>query len=216
MPFDREKAYLINLKRRPDRLVSSLGVLKTKLGFENVERINAFETCSMPFFNLEKLKESERGCFRSHIEAWKRLIRSDTEDYAFVFEDDVGLDTKRSIKDYEGLEKFISTTNFDVINLCIHIKGENEMVYNTSIFPFVEKRRKNLSFYPHKTTMFGLGSYIISKKGAKKLLELIYLSEDKIVLPVDTFVFGHRELLDIFLSNKNFFYQKRELGSDIL
>ena len=218
-----DKVYLINLCNRTDRLNSSLDVLKTRAGFSSVERVPALKKSNLPFFDKKLLSNSERGCFQSHIETWKKIIKSD-RDYAFVFEDDVMLEKSHNPDDFSILRTFLETSfeQIDMINLCLNIKGESDIIDGIGYFPLEEhmystitQKSKTLTFFPHKSTMFGIGSYVITKHGAAKLLEMIYLNESNINTPIDTYIFNHREYLNVFLVNKNLFYQDRTLGSDI-
>lgn len=220
------EAYVINLKKRPDRLENALSVLNDVDGLDfNVNVVEAFERSNLPFFNNDKLSNAQKGCFRSHIECWKSIIASEKTDddtMFFVFEDDICEDKQRTKDEWENVFNLLEHENADLINLCIHIKGSEEVVNDFNDYPLssnlrntIRKSQNKHIFYKNKSTMFGLCSYILTKKCAKKILEYIYMHEVPINCPVDVFIFEIRYMLNIYLSNKNFFFQNSEFGSDI-
>jgi len=129
------------------------------------------------------------GCYLSHVTLWKKLLESNNE-YMLIFEDDViplcnNLDNK--------INNLISEKNdFDILLLGYRIKDKKIMKITKNI------SRCNLFVLSH--------SYIISKKGAKKLLKYAFPVE----IQLDNFI-SFYSLFDkdfkIYYSNKMLFEQ---------
>jgi glycosyl transferase family 25 len=101
------------------------------------------------------------GCAQSHKEIWKKLVKDDKTDYYLILEDDAIL-SKESVEIIKKLEPKIREHSIDFINLsCIHsgcsfVKTEfkiDNYEFGKPIFPLC------------------LTGYIITKKGAQKLLD---------------------------------------------
>jgi glycosyl transferase family 25 len=87
--------YVINLKRRPDRLEK----FYERINFpkEKINVINAFDGKNYVNENISekqlynrlpnKLLPGEKGCFISHIMAYKDIIKND-KNFSMIFEDD--------------------------------------------------------------------------------------------------------------------------------
>lgn len=90
------KAYVINLDRRPDRLVRFRDVAdRLGFGFERIPAVdgNAPElqerAAKLPLgWRKQKMGPYTLACFESHRQAWCRLLDSG-EPYALIMEDDV-------------------------------------------------------------------------------------------------------------------------------
>lgn len=141
--------------------------------------------------------ESMKGCAWSHIKTWERIV-NDQIDMALIMEDDV----VPISSDYEN--EVISViddtpTDFDVLTLHNSMNSVTDMgwvfrnltsmlgIYN----PMSSKVSKKL-YRPQ--CMYGTMSYIVSLKGAKKLLQLI----DKISFHVDITIFSNYNNLIIY------------------
>ena len=80
--------YVINLKRRPDRLE----LFKKNCPLDN-SKINRFEavdgklSTSIPD-NFKSLSKGEVGCFLSHKLLWEKTLKQKDSDYSIIFEDD--------------------------------------------------------------------------------------------------------------------------------
>jgi glycosyl transferase family 25 len=133
------------------------------------------------FAGRKFIKIGEGGCFISHYMLWKELYESDIDSY-LILEDDADV-----LFDNGGIGRFLSEPKpeFDMI-LCQsvsphHINGKKAFEYMT------DKINVKLSrgFCDWETTE-GTTGYILSKSGAKKLLE--YYQENKMLNPVDNFI----------------------------
>ena len=79
--------YVINLKKRPDRLIK----FKKNCPLKNVKTINAVDGKlygkELDSIYINKLNKGEKGCFLSHINLWKKQVKEEKE-YVIIFEDD--------------------------------------------------------------------------------------------------------------------------------
>lgn len=117
----------------------------------------------------DKCNEGQLGCFLSHFQLWKYIIKSNL-DMAIILEDDV--------KIYSNFNKIIDTVyenlpvKFDYVHLFIHPDKQN--------IQYLEG--KDGDIIPAEDN-FGTVAYIISLRGAKRLVKLTELL--KIQAPVD-------------------------------
>lgn len=117
----------------------------------------------------EKCNEGQLGCFLSHFQLWKYIIKSNL-DLSIVLEDDVklyGNFNKIIDKVYENLP-----VKFDYVHLFIHPDKQN--------IQYLEG--KDGDIIPAEEN-FGTVAYMISLRGAKRLVKLTELL--KIQAPVD-------------------------------
>ena len=168
------KGFVINLKRRPDRLKRFVKNVQTHLSSVDIEVIEAEDGNSIDLqdkFILENVNEwnfkflRERtlrgiiGCCLSHLKCYKKIIDSN-ENYCIIFEDDCSV--KKSIVNLdEIIKKLVIPEKFGIIFLNdewsekkrkdTHIKSLSQ--YNTISY--------------EKTTE----SYIVSKEFAKILYD---------------------------------------------
>ena len=173
---DKIKIYLINLDRRVDRL-------------------NAFDTISpikytrfsgidgnllKPNKQLQKIFEGNNynmraglvGCAMSHIKLFIDLINSgdDTESF-LIMEDDVTFVPNFTEKIEHVITK-LKDLDWDFIYLGHHLypNHKTDDSYDKNVNIILEKWSSNLSLIK---SMGGFFSYLINKKGAKKLLDFI-------------------------------------------
>jgi GR25 family glycosyltransferase involved in LPS biosynthesis len=111
------KKYVINLKRRCDRLET----FKKLCPYNDVEVIDAFDGQNIDnnnnkdlYYKIKNHKKSyditnsELGCFTSHMHVWKKIIDSDTT-HNLIFEDDaIFSDNFKTEIDKIELDKYIS------------------------------------------------------------------------------------------------------------
>ena len=90
--------YVINLKRRPERLINFVKTNNSELpNFKVFEGVDG--SCLEKSFAVHSLfstgdfnfRRGIIGCALSHIEIWKKLVRDAGSDYTLVFEDDAKL-----------------------------------------------------------------------------------------------------------------------------
>lgn len=121
---------------------------------------------------------ASQGIALSHLSAWKKISKSNNE-YCIVLEDDAKFYPYYSI---ETLETMINDTpsDFDILYLGTVIDSESDypLTYNitgtiSSMLNINNKNNKNIN-NNIKIPKFSYGAhaYLLSKKGAKKLIEL--------------------------------------------
>jgi GR25 family glycosyltransferase involved in LPS biosynthesis len=145
----------------------------------------------------DKCSEGQLGCFLSHFQLWKHIIKSNI-DLAIVLEDDV--------KIYNNFNKNIDTiyenlpVKFDYVHLFIHPDKQN--------IQYLEG--KDGDIIPAEDN-FGTVAYIISLRGAKRLVKLTELL--KIQAPVDrqiNFCIQHN-FIKAFMIKKPFLLTQGEI-----
>jgi GR25 family glycosyltransferase involved in LPS biosynthesis len=145
----------------------------------------------------DKCSEGQLGCFLSHFQLWKYIIKSNI-DLAIVLEDDV--------KIYNNFNKNIDTiyenlpVKFDYVHLFIHPDKQN--------IQYLEG--KDGDIIPAEDN-FGTVAYMISLRGAKRLVKLTELL--KIQAPVDrqiNFCIQHN-FIKAFMIKKPFLLTQGEI-----
>lgn len=185
--------YIISLKKDQNRYIQSMKYLQDA-GINNVKKFEAIDGNELeltldnigykhPYVNVSlssqynlyngrtKFRElpskGALGCYLSHVTLWKKLLESNN-DYMLIFEDDIiPLDNNLDDK----INKLIlEKDDFDILLLGYKIEDKETI-----------KVSDNLS----RCTFFVLlHSYIISKKGAEKLLKYVFPIE----MQLDNFI----------------------------
>ena len=113
------------------------------------------------------------GCAISHIKLWETFLNGEDK-FLIIMEDDVYLKPKFNKNLYNYLNHL--PNNFDISYLLIHPNKSFQNLFNKSI---------NINGYVKKGFgQWGTVAYILSRKGAKKLLELakpIYKPIDEMI-----------------------------------
>jgi len=118
---------------------------------------------------IEKCNSGQLGCYLSHYQVWKYILENNL-DLAIVLEDDV--------KIYKNFNRIINTiydnlpVKFDYVHLFVHPDKQK--------IEYLEAKEGDI--IPAEDN-FGTVAYIISLRGAKRLLKLTQLL--KIQAPVD-------------------------------
>jgi GR25 family glycosyltransferase involved in LPS biosynthesis len=177
------KTYVINLKRRKDRLEKFYNQFpKTKSWdcerFEAVDgkliKINGeFPLGIKHLFRNNDFgwREGVVGCAMSHIKLWQKLVADDENDSYIIYEDDVEFAECYTWKLYNVLQKI--TFSWDMLflgHLVCYEEQTNHRVENDEL-----PNWEMMSDYivPRRTSWLGTASYMISKMGAQKLLDYI-------------------------------------------
>jgi phosphorylcholine metabolism protein LicD len=181
--------WVINLKRRPDRLNTTINRLK-KIGI--IPKVyNALDSKSEELINYYKnIKEPKRSigeyaCYLSHKTLWM-YIYSLNIPYAIIFEDDIVFEDNISKKDI--LDRINDSKGFNII--------------------FLGHCYSDVKTFKNPLTLVGTGlclhSYIITRHAIKKLLD----NDDLYSQPIDIEIqkFCKKELCYISntLSSNNF------------
>ena len=201
-PLDNKlHIFVINLKRRPDRknLIESR---LNDLGIMNYEITEAIDGKELPDDLSEVydektakqihrvLKKTEVACALSHINIARKIIEQNIE-YAIILEDDAELTV--------GLKNFIKNFNLKQNRFDFLILGSfsSNQLHNGKLktkeapYKLIEKQSityldkiefniENISIhkahYPSQTLdfVFGTHAYVLSNRGAKKLLQINY------------------------------------------
>lgn len=170
--MNRLKTYVISLNK-PDKLLNQLN----DLGFAT----ELFNGINGNTINLDTIKKhfnpywfniappSTLGCAMSHLGVWKKFLMT-KEQHCLILEDDVIFENKFS---KEKINQVISYTpkNFDLLYLgcfdSIIFKYAMTLLSNAGSF-------KKINKYINKPSVaLATHAYIISRKGAKKLIKLL-------------------------------------------
>ncbi|XWV24516.1 glycosyl transferase family protein [Tupanvirus deep ocean] len=168
------KVLWINLDRSRKRalymeeLLSQHGIINTRIKAVDGVDIRDPELNSICYIN-RRLTRTENACTCSHIKALKYFVESMEDECVVIFEDDVSFEflplipfdwpelMKNLPKDYEVIQLAITHENGDISNVLV--KTDPSMKYYCS------------------------AAYLITKTGAKKLLDRYYSQEyGKIIL----------------------------------
>ena len=175
------QVYVINLKRRSDRLKK----FKKDCEYKNVIVIEAFDGMNISkniynkniYYKIKNHRYSkditnpEIGCFVSHMSTWKKIINSDTK-YNLIFEDDVILsDNFKKRLEKIDLYKYIDNILY-VGGRCVPEFIMNKK-YGIDINDKLVKHNLNIKFN-WEQQFRGLFGYIITKRFA----EILYYSFD--------------------------------------
>ena len=198
--FSKIKIVILTLKEYPDRLkyIDKLIINLAKLGinYEIVYGINGknikiyntehnhikllynnFETYYYDItkrLNKTLMGNGILGCTWSHLNIYNKIINDKNYDKYLIFEDDAHL--------YASLDEVYNTLNNlpEDFDLC-HI-GESDY------YPFLQKKKINEYFYTiHKRFFNRLTSYIVSKKGALKIINYV---NNFINIPADDIIYN--------------------------
>jgi glycosyl transferase family 25 len=220
LPLKMDK-YIISLKKDNDRYIQSIKYLQ-EYGVNNVNKFEAIDGNELeltldnirykhPYVNVSlssqynlyngrtKFRELPSkgaiGCYLSHISLWEKLLKSNN-DYMLIFEDDI-LPLDNNLDD--KINKLVlEKDDFDVLLLGYRIEDKKTI-----------KITDNIS----RCTFFVLShSYIISKKGAEKLLKYAFPIE----MQLDNFI-AFNNLLNkdfkTYYTNKMLFKQSNHKSS---
>jgi glycosyl transferase family 25 len=192
------KVVVLHLSKFPERLEKLKEVLKefTKINIEfeifngvigsNIEIMNTenryikllkynndfryYDTRAR--INRKFMKPGELGCAWSHLNIYKKLINDNEYDNYLVIEDDVVL-----LKSIEYIKEILENIppDYDFCNTNISLW-----------YPFKKTEQVNKYFYKIQINYFsGMTSYLVSKSGAQKLLNL---AGNNIDIPSDDLV----------------------------
>jgi len=130
--------------------------------------------------NGNSLSKGELGCSLSHLEIYEMLCKDNNNNSYLIFEDDLNI-----IVSKEEFNKFMNNlpdiNSYDICHL-----------HESKFYPFIKEQKENSYFYQAKRQFFNAAAaYIITKRGAQKLLNHAY---PYLGLPADdlisnTFVF---------------------------
>lgn len=187
------KSYVINLDRNPERMAFIGDRLKSlDIDFERFPAINGKEITDQDFkefadsrprvSSVGKWTKGKMGCHSSHRKLWKIAAESPAP-YTAIFEDDVVISDFLPflLKNHDWIPE-----DSDIVRLestafmgGLLSKGDIKEIFGRKLQKLLPNKYKN--FFP-----IGTGAYIISKKGAKKIMDA----------PLHDFLYTDRSLFD--------------------
>jgi GR25 family glycosyltransferase involved in LPS biosynthesis len=117
----------------------------------------------------QSITKNEMGCAMSHINSYKEFLKSN-ENFALILEDDVNI--SNNVEQYLiNLDTLFKKSNFDIILLGF---SQDSYTYYRRVIHFGKKIRANKSccIYRPVYNLYGAFGYVISRKGAEKLLKI--------------------------------------------
>lgn len=158
--------YVINLKRRPDRL--KLFKERCPLDTSKIKVLTACDGKTLTSFpNNFNGADGVTGCFISHILCWEETLKQKDSNYSVIFEDDAIFS-----KDFEKNFNDIINTNLDFNILYIggRFKQNYKMINCIHVTDKIVKYdySRNWNGWDCDRTTH---AYIISKKGCQLLLD---------------------------------------------
>jgi GR25 family glycosyltransferase involved in LPS biosynthesis len=159
--------YCINLERREDRKeLMQRQFSEQKIDVEFVKAVDG--KLLEPSDDLKELfrdndfhyRRGVIGCALSHVNLWKRIIAMDSSEPVCIFEDDALLVQNYSACLQNVLKKL--PKDVDVLFLSYHRNHQNQQNQQQVITPF-----------DSENYIGGTYNYIITTKGAKKMLEVV-------------------------------------------
>lgn len=175
------KAYLISLTN-PDEKIKYLkenGVYPTLVKGVNGKALNENDIEMRNISNLYTKfgPKSAIGCALSHLNTWKNFLENTTDQYAIIFEDDIIL-----VDDFINKLDIVMShvpKDFDVLYIgCFGCdqKNQNEInIFNflCSLIGMTSQYKKINEHISVPSAAFATHSYILSRKGAQKLIEYL-------------------------------------------
>lgn len=174
---------VINLDRSPERLAHfTAEANRVGVQFDRISAVDGRELSEAevqeqtdPAFEFKPLNRAEFGLFVSHRLAWQRLLES-SEKNAAIFEDDVLLaDNLAAV--FSAIDAL--DQEFDVIKLETTFRS---IVLNKEGLPLCEDTR----LHPLLTWHGGTAGYVVSRRGAQRLLE----RKQRVSDPIDQVLFN--------------------------
>ena len=198
------KKYLINLERRTDRLkklnthefstiMTGVAVYKAIDGrtfnFESIKSLfdtsNYSKSIKNPY-NNHQYSPGVLGCALSHYLLWQKALEAQ-EDYTLILEDDITLCSK-FIHKFNAVMDDLQNLEWDVVFLGFtDYKNVNDKKITDRLIKFSPDKRLNGG---------GTFGYVITKMGAKKLLEIA--EKEKIQQAVDWFMIEQFDKLNCY------------------
>ena len=196
------KKYVINLKRREDRLekfknTCPLDDINVFYGFDGKNDIHEYTK------KLE-IRNGEKGCFISHLLIYEEIIKNN-ENYVLIFEDDA-LFTENFIEKYNNVINDMKNTEIDILYIGGRFTKNFELLdgyfnkFTNNIYKHNIYIGRWFNNYHDRTTH----AYIISNKCAKLLVETFH-NVNIINIPIDNW------LLKIITENKIQIYNSNPL-----
>lgn len=188
------KNFVVNLNRQPEKYESFLRLnAGSKIAFERFEASDGASFSSQDVLGMNLVVSGAQftpgavGCAASHLRIWQQTVQSEVP--ALVFEDDAivrnditeRLDVLRRLKDWDYVALGYNTDSILELELTPGFKSE--MVFtpkqpsNESAAVFQRSTAEVAAF--RLINCFGTAGYVVSPRGAKRLLELCFPMENR-------------------------------------
>jgi GR25 family glycosyltransferase involved in LPS biosynthesis len=217
-PF-RLKTFVVNLDRRPDRMENFEKHEAPK--FLNYKRFSAVDGSKMiPTAQLQQIfdhndynmRKGMVGCAMSHLKLCVELLKDENTDVYCILEDDIDF-VPEFEKKLLWCASELHKTNWDMFYLGHHLWKhciDNE-VYSKTLWPKVEQFDRAESL---RRSMGGTIGYMITKKGAEKLLE--FINRNGMTNGIDTVQQKSADELNIFYAYPHLIYSECFRGNNNL
>lgn len=211
------KTYVLNLDKREDRWKEFKNKANslTALNYERFSAVDGSKLKSTPQLqrifdgNDYNMRVGLVGCAMSHIKMYIELINSEFEAFC-ILEDDIDFSPEFDKKLLHVYNQ-VKIMKWDILYLGHHIYNEylTDDLYNKEKMPVIEKwdRVRSLTM-----SMGGTGGYVISKQGARRLLD--FINKNGMTNGIDTVQQKSADDLNIFYSNPHLIYSECYRGDN--
>jgi len=215
--------YYLNLENRKDRdekMNIKFSFIKNEynIEFERIDAVNGknidinylirekYVCESYPNYTLSHLENrniyrGEIGCLLSHIKSWKTFLESN-KNFCIILEDDVSLNHDYFYKYFFKILDSIRNIDIDMLLFGRYVICENGFFTG-----------KNINKFIYEPDIYGYGAfaYLLTRKGAEKLLKYFNTERDtaggkcKLLHVMDQFNFTKRDYKIIFNEDINIY-----------
>ena len=183
--FCIDKLYYINLERRSDRHLAMIDLLKSVNMLDIGERIEAVDGSNLDMSKKNKdiqifsqyaidsinnkhqiygitLTKGGAGCALSHRKVWNMIRYTPNIHTALILEDDVTIEDKKLFKQQIHNTIIDAPRDFDILFIG----------YHPASIKYIEHANNKEAKYFKSAKTYGLFGYVVTKKGADKLLKI--------------------------------------------
>ncbi|HIP24473.1 MAG TPA: glycosyltransferase family 25 protein [Rhodobacteraceae bacterium] len=172
--------YVINLKRRPDRLAKiDAGLAALGLPYT---RINAVDGADISSPAGNPLPDAAYACYLSHIKTYRAFLET-KDSHCVIMEDDVALSPRRP----EALSARCFYTDQNAI---VRLERPTNYYWSDPCFnkPFAVASQNRLATYALLTKSLGTGAFVISRQVAEAVVQ----QQPNPEVPIDVRLFNQR------------------------
>tara|TARA_B110000211_G_C14033559_1_gene533351 strand:- start:460 stop:1299 length:840 start_codon:yes stop_codon:yes gene_type:complete len=216
--LEKTQSYVLYIPKREKYIKDVMGKIGVDAKYilgppkEKVDRVKllADGMLSKKYYDMNKKEEKgEVAVFLGHVSILKKFLKSDNK-YALIFEDDIFLPKK--VEEQKEMGEKIK-------HLIQNIPKKADMVYFGYCFEDCKKAKpykENPDLFSHAISPVCLHSYLVSREGARKLLELIIPLTQGIDVAVLYLI--QQKKINAFTVNNQYLQvlqNRKDLGSDI-
>jgi len=211
------KTFVVNLDRRPDRWEKFTQQEEPKfLQYQRFPAVDGSKLVPTPQLqqifdhNDYNMRQGMVGCAMSHIKLYVQLLKDSEADMYCILEDDITF-----VPDFQ--QKFFSCVNdlrntgWDMFYMGHHLWKQfmNDEVYSKTLWPKVEQFDRAESL---RRSMGGTGGYLITKRGAEKLLD--FINRTGMTNGIDTVQQKSADELNVFYAYPHLIYSECYRGDN--